>query len=85
MRVEGERTGHAHVLPGRVYDGVGGRRLVFLERPTTITHQEHRNVKVDSDSKKALTPHPQATHTPHAESNFPSATSLRARPGPASK
>jgi hypothetical protein len=46
VRVEGERTGHAHVLPGRVYDGVGGRRLIFLERPTTITHEEHRHVAV---------------------------------------
>lgn len=40
LRVEGERTGHAHVLPARVYDDVG-RRLLFLERPEEITHQEH--------------------------------------------
>ena len=43
--VEGERTGHAHVLPARVYDSAGGR-LLFLERPTPITHEEHAAVDV---------------------------------------
>lgn len=45
VRIEGERTGHAHVLPGRVYES-GDRRMVFLERPTPITHQEHHDIDV---------------------------------------
>jgi hypothetical protein len=45
VRVEGERTGHAHELAGRVYE-VGKKRVVFLERPTEITHQEHRHIEV---------------------------------------
>lgn len=45
VRIEGERTGHAHELAGRVYDA-GHRRLIFLERPTPLTHQEHRHVEV---------------------------------------
>lgn len=45
VKIEGERTGHAHVLPGRVYES-GDRRMVFLERPTPITHQEHGDIDV---------------------------------------
>ncbi len=45
VRVAGERTGHAHELAGRVYESEG-RRLIFLERPTTLTHQEHRHIEV---------------------------------------
>ncbi len=45
LRVEGERTGHAHVLPARVYDAPSGRSL-FLERPDVITHQEHGTTEV---------------------------------------
>ena len=45
VKIEGERTGHAHVLPGRVYES-GDSRLVFLERPTPITHQEHGDIDV---------------------------------------
>jgi hypothetical protein len=45
IRIEGERTGHAHELPGRVYQ-IGDRRLVMLERPTPITHPEHAHVEV---------------------------------------
>jgi len=45
VRIAGERTGHAHELAGRVYDA-DGRRLIFLERPTTLTHQEHRHIEV---------------------------------------
>ncbi len=46
VRVEGERTGHAHELAGRVYDHADGRRLLMLERPGTLTHQEHAHVEV---------------------------------------
>ena len=45
VQVDGERTGHAHRLPGRVYDTSAGR-VVFLERPTTITHEEHAHIEV---------------------------------------
>jgi hypothetical protein len=45
LRVEGERTGHAHVLPARVYSD-GPRRLLMLERPEKLTHQEHAHIEV---------------------------------------
>ena len=40
LRVEGERTGHAHELAARVYDAPGGH-VLFLERPAPLTHPEH--------------------------------------------
>lgn len=46
VRIEGERTGHAHELPGVVYDLPGGRRAVRLGGPTPITHQEHAHLVV---------------------------------------
>jgi hypothetical protein len=46
LLVEGERTGHAHRLPARVYDTAGGERVLFLERPTEITHEEHGAIEV---------------------------------------
>jgi hypothetical protein len=45
LRVDGERTGHAHVLPARVYDSPAGR-VLFVERPTPMTHEEHAAVTV---------------------------------------
>ena len=45
VRIAGERTGHAHELAARVYDD-GDRRVVFLERPEVLTHQEHRHIEV---------------------------------------
>ena len=48
LHVEGERTGHVHQLPARVYDAPAGRRLLFLERPETLTHQEHAHVEVSA-------------------------------------
>jgi hypothetical protein len=45
LYVEGEATGHAHRLPARVYDS-GEGRLLLLERPTPLTHEEHRHVEV---------------------------------------
>lgn len=45
LRVEGERTGHSHTLEARVYDA-DGRRLLFLERPTPLTHPEHGTTAV---------------------------------------
>ncbi|MHB1950142.1 MAG: hypothetical protein ACYCQK_01555 [Acidiferrobacteraceae bacterium] len=37
LRLDGERTGHSHRLPARVYDSRRGR-VLFLERPTTLVH-----------------------------------------------
>jgi hypothetical protein len=45
LLVAGERTGHAHRLPARVYDTPAGR-VLFLERPTPITHEEHAHIEV---------------------------------------
>jgi hypothetical protein len=46
LRVEGERTGHAHVLPGEVYETPERRRVVRLHEPTPITHEEHKHLVV---------------------------------------
>jgi len=46
LRVDGEATGHAHVLRARVYQTARGNQVLFLERPTPMTHQEHRHVEV---------------------------------------
>lgn len=45
LLVEGERTGHAHRLPSRVYDAAGDT-VLMLERPTALTHEEHRHIEV---------------------------------------
>lgn len=45
VRIAGERTGHAHELPARVYDA-GTRRVIMLERPAVLTHQEHAHITV---------------------------------------
>jgi hypothetical protein len=45
LEVLGERTGHAHRLPARVYDSSRGRMLL-LERPEVLAHEEHRHVTV---------------------------------------
>jgi hypothetical protein len=55
VRIAGERTGHAHELAGRVYDSGPGRRVVFLERPAALTHQEHRHVDVPAGWWEVLT------------------------------
>ena len=46
LRVEGERTGHAHVLPGEIYETPDARRVVRLHEPTPITHEEHKALVV---------------------------------------
>ena len=46
LRVAGERTGHAHVLPGEVYETPERRRVVRLQEPTPITHEEHKHLVV---------------------------------------
>ena len=46
LRVEGERTGHAHVLPGEIYDTPDARRVVRVHEPTLITHEEHKHLVV---------------------------------------
>lgn len=45
LLVPGERTGHAHRLPARVYE-TAGRRVLMLERPTPMTHEEHEAIEV---------------------------------------
>lgn len=45
LLVTGERTGHAHRLPARVYDTPAGR-VLMLERPEPLTHEEHRQIEV---------------------------------------
>jgi len=45
LRVPGERTGHAHVLPAEVYQTPSGR-LLHLEEPALITHEEHAAIEV---------------------------------------
>jgi len=64
--VHGERTGHAHRLPARVYDA-GDRRLLMLERPTELTHPEHAHVTVPAGWWEV---HQQREHVP--ESGRPS-------------
>jgi ribosomal protein S10 len=46
LRVEGERTGHAHVLTGEVYETPDERRVIRLHEPTPITHEEHQALVV---------------------------------------
>jgi hypothetical protein len=41
LRVPGERTGHAHTLPAEVFEGPGGRRLLYLPEGGTMMHEEH--------------------------------------------
>jgi hypothetical protein len=46
LRVEGERTGHAHELAGEVFDLANGARVIALREPTALTHQEHAHIVV---------------------------------------
>jgi hypothetical protein len=46
VRIEGERTGHAHVLNAEVYDIPRGRRAVLLRDDGVLTHEEHSDVIV---------------------------------------
>jgi hypothetical protein len=46
LLVPGERTGHAHRLPARVYDAPGVGRVLMLERPQVLTHEEHEHIEV---------------------------------------
>ncbi len=45
LRVEGERTGHAHELRAEVYATPAGR-LLWLDEPRLLTHQEHAHLTV---------------------------------------
>lgn len=45
LRVPGERTGHAHLLPAEVFVA-DGRRLLHLAEDTPMTHEEHADVLV---------------------------------------
>lgn len=46
LLVPGERTGHAHRLPARVYDAPGVGRVLMIERPQVLTHEEHEHIEV---------------------------------------
>jgi len=46
FELPGERTGHVHRLPARVYDVDRQGALLMLERPAMLTHEEHRHVEV---------------------------------------
>jgi hypothetical protein len=46
VRIEGERTGHAHSLAGEVFDLARNRRAILLRQPSTLTHEEHSHVLV---------------------------------------
>ncbi len=50
LRVPGERTGHAHVLPATVVESPtpagGPARLLYLDQLGTMTHEEHAPVEV---------------------------------------
>ena len=46
LRVEGERTGHAHVLPGEIYETPDSRRVIRVHEPTLLTHEEHQHLVV---------------------------------------
>jgi len=45
LRVPGERTGHAHVLPATVVES-DGARLLYLDQLGVMTHEEHAPVAV---------------------------------------
>ena len=57
LRVPGERSGHEHRLPARVYDVPRGKRLLFLERPT-----EMRVVRTDAPAREFMRPDGQPRH-----------------------
>src|SRR3990167_1586790 len=43
----GEVTGHAHVIEGAIAEFlVGGERVLWVEQPAPLTHQEHTLVEV---------------------------------------
>lgn len=46
VRIPGERSGHMHVLPARVYDA-GSKRLLFLERPELMRVVRTDNPEVE--------------------------------------
>ena len=44
----GETTGHAHVLEGAVAEFfINGERVIWVEAPSTLIHEEHNPVQVD--------------------------------------
>jgi len=46
LRVPGERTGHAHVLPADVYEDAAGRRLLYLPEEGALSHEEHETLPI---------------------------------------
>lgn len=46
LRVPGERTGHAHILPADVHTTPDGRTLLKLDEPSEMTHDEHGTISV---------------------------------------
>jgi len=45
LRVEGERTGHAHVLEAEVYETPSGR-VLHVDGDRMLTHDEHAALRV---------------------------------------
>lgn len=46
LRVPGERTGHAHVLPAEVHETPAGDTMLYVDEPTALTHEEHAPIEV---------------------------------------
>lgn len=46
LRVPGERTGHAHTLAAEVLELADGTRLLRLDEPGLLTHDEHKAIEV---------------------------------------
>lgn len=46
LRVPGERTGHAHLLPAEVHETPSGSTVLYVDKPTELTHDEHGSVEV---------------------------------------
>lgn len=46
LRVPGERTGHAHVLPAAVHETPAGVSVLMLEEPAKLTHDEHGAIEI---------------------------------------
>lgn len=62
LRVPGERTGHAHVLPAEVYDTDRGKRLLRVAVAEPMVHEEHAPVMVPAGwwepvLQREFTPH----------------------------
>jgi hypothetical protein len=69
LRVEGERTGHAHVLPAEVHNSPQGR-LLRLKSPTPITHEEHAPIEVPAGWWRPVLQREWTEHAPVRRARF---------------